>query len=88
MGPPFVLGIGNSGLYQDGKFVLAFVDRCSKAQVVQMVKAPARHFWTSKQCVVGTPQGRAGNFKNVVCQWFNRVGQGVVGDLGESFGHF
>ena len=29
MGPPFVLGIGNSGLYQDGKFVQAFVDRCS-----------------------------------------------------------
>ena len=87
MRPPFILRIRNSGLNQDGKLIEPLVDRGSKSEVVQEVKAASGHFRASQERVVGPAKRSAGYFENVICQGLHGSGQGVVGDLGESFVH-
>ena len=87
MRPPFILRIRNSGLNQDGKLIEPLVDRGSKSEVVQEVKAVSGHFRASQQSVVGPAKRSAGYFENVICQGLHGSGQVVVGDLGESFVH-
>ena len=87
MRPPFILRIRNSGLNQDGKLIEPLVDRGSKSEVVQEVKAVSGHFGASQQSVVRPTQSSTGYFENVICQGLHGSGQVVVGDLGESFVH-